>query len=129
MTEPARDDRLVAKVLLVDDRADNLIALAAVMENLDVEVVQARSGLQALDAMLKHDFAVVLLDVGMPGMDGFDTAAMIKQHPRCGKVPIIFVTASIGYLEHSTRGYEVGAADYLPSPSSRMWYAPRCPYL
>ena len=100
----------------MDDREDNLIALAAVMETLDVEVVRARSGLQALEAMLAHDFAVVLLDVGMPGMDGFDTAALIKQHPRCGKVPIIFVTASIGYLEQSTRGYEVGAADYLPKP-------------
>ena len=114
--DPTADTLPPAKVLLVDDRAESLTALAPVMAELDVELVRATSGSAALDAMLQHDFAVALLYVAMPDMDGFATAAMIKQHPRCKLVPIIFVTDSVADYEQAYRSYEVGAADCLHKP-------------
>ena len=104
------------KVLLVDDRSDNLLALAAVLESLDVELVMAGSGAEALGALLEHEFAAVVLDVQMPDMDGFETARLIKGRERTRLVPIIFLTAISGEPHHHLAGYQAGAVDYINKP-------------
>lgn len=106
----------MASVLLVDDQPDNLIALSAVLEPLGHESVQARSGHEALKLLLKQRFAVILLDVQMPGLDGFETARLIKQRERTRHLPIIFLTALSKDAEHITRGYAEGAVDYVLKP-------------
>lgn len=111
---PGSDIR--ANILMVDDRPDKLLALGAVLGSLGQNLVQARSGKEALRQLLKQDFAVILLDVSMPSMDGFETAAFIRQRPRSEHTPIIFIT-SIGNSEnHISRGYSLGAVDYLLTP-------------
>src|SRR3712207_2233849 len=105
-----------ARVLLVDDEPDNLVALQAVLEPLGRELVMASSGEEALRLLLKDTFAVILLDVRMPGLDGFQTAALIKQRERTRHVPIIFVTAISKDTEQIFRGYSEGAVDYLLKP-------------
>ena len=105
-----------ARVLLVDDEPDNLVALQAVLEPLGRELVTASSGEEALKLLLKDTFAVILLDVRMPGLDGFQTAALIKQRERTRHVPIIFVTAISKDTEQIFRGYSEGAVDYLLKP-------------
>lgn len=105
-----------ARVLLVDDRRENRIALQAVLEPLRVEVVEADSGEQALREVLTQDFAVILLDVQMPGMDGIETAELIKARDRSRDVPIIFLTAAESDLAEVFAGYEAGAVDYLLKP-------------
>jgi PAS domain S-box-containing protein len=105
-----------ARVLLVDDRRENRIALQAVLEPLRVEVVEADSGEQALREVLVQDFAVILLDVQMPGMDGIETAELIKARERSRDVPIIFLTAAESDLAEVFAGYEAGAVDYLLKP-------------
>src|SRR2546423_12312208 len=109
-----RDRR--ASVLLVDDEPDNLVALTAVLEPLGRELVQASSGEEALRLLLKRQFAAILLDVRMPGLDGFETAGLIKQRERTRNIPIIFVTAVSKDTEHVFRGYSEGAVDYLLKP-------------
>jgi len=105
-----------ANILLVDDRPDKLLALEAVLAGLGQKLVRANSGKEALRRLLEQDFAVILLDVSMPGMDGFETASLIRQRPRSEHTPIIFVT-SIGTTEnHISRGYSLGAVDYLLTP-------------
>src|ERR671916_2277342 len=98
-----------ARVLLVDDEPDNLVALEAVLEPLDRELVRATSGEEALRQLLREEFAVILLDVRMPGLDGFETAALIKRRERTRHLPIIFVTAISKDTEHVFRGYSEGA--------------------
>ncbi|GCB49500.1 two-component system response regulator [Streptomyces sp. NL15-2K] len=112
-TEGIPDER--AGILLVDDMEDNLIALEAVLGSLNERLVRARSGEEAMKALLRQQFAVVLLDVRMPGMDGFETAANIKRLDQTKDVPIIFLTGAddSGY---AFRGYATGAADYLTKP-------------
>ena len=105
-----------AAVLLVDDREENLLALEAVLEPTGCRLVSARSGDDALRALLKDDFAVILLDVQMPGLDGFETAELIRARERSRSVPIIFVTAISKEPHHVFRGYETGAVDYLFKP-------------
>ena len=105
-----------ATLLLVDDRRENLIALVAVLEPLGYNLVQARSGAEALKQCLTHDFAVILLDVQMPDMDGFETAALIKQREKSRYIPIIFVTAINTDEKHVFHGYQSGAVDYLAKP-------------
>ena len=105
-----------AKILLVDDRAENLLALEAILSSLDQELVFARSGEAAVEAALANDFAVILLDVVMPGMDGFETAAQIKERGRAQDVPIIFLTAAGADPELAFRGYAAGAVDYISKP-------------
>ena len=105
-----------ARVLLVDDEPDNLVALEAVLEPLDRELVRATSGEEALRQLLRDEFAVILLDVRMPGLDGFETAALIKRRERTRHLPIIFVTALSKDTEHVFRGYSEGAVDYLLKP-------------
>jgi two-component system, sensor histidine kinase and response regulator len=104
------------KVLLVDDRPDNLLALEAVLEPLDLDLVMAGSGAEALAALLDDEFAVVILDVQMPDMDGFETARLIKGRERTRLVPIIFLTAISHEHHHHLAGYEAGAVDYVTKP-------------
>src|ERR1041385_6929079 len=102
-------------ILIVDDKPDKVLALEAVLEELGQNIVRAYSGREALRALLTEDFAVILLDVNMPGMDGFETAALIRQRKSTEHVPIIFVTA-FGDENHSARGYQLGAVDYIQTP-------------
>jgi hypothetical protein len=104
------------KILLVDDQPDNLLSAEAVLESLGEEVVKAESGRQALRCLLEDDFALILLDVMMPGMDGFETARLIRERERSRHTPIIFLTALGKTEEHLFRGYDVGAVDYLFKP-------------
>jgi PAS domain S-box-containing protein len=104
------------RILAVDDQAENLVALTAALSSLDVEVVTARSGPQALRHLLVGDFALVLMDVQMPEMDGFETAELIKQRERSRQVPILFLTAISRDARFVARGYDVGAVDYLTKP-------------
>ena len=104
------------RILLVDDVPSNLLALAAVLEPIGAELVQARSGQEALDLVLQNWFAVILVDVQMPGMDGFETAARIRATKHGRQVPIMFLTA-IHRDEHNVlKGYDAGAADYITKP-------------
>jgi PAS domain S-box-containing protein len=105
-----------ANILLVDDRPDKLLALTAVLSNLGQNLFQARSGKEALRHLLKQDFAVILLDVSMPSMDGFETATLIRQRPRSEHTPIIFITSIGNSDNHISRGYSLGAVDYLLTP-------------
>ena len=105
-----------ARILLVDDRAENLIALDAILSSLNQILVPARSGEEALKALLSDEFAVVLLDIVMPGMNGIETAARIKQNAKTRDVPIIFLTAAIAQPEQPFLGYAAGAVDYLAKP-------------
>jgi PAS domain S-box-containing protein len=105
-----------ASVLLVDDRPANLVALEATLAPLGIRTVTAVSGPEALRRLLAEEFALVLLDVQMPGMDGFETATLMKRHPRTAHIPIIFVTAIHREASHLFRGYERGAVDYMTKP-------------
>ncbi|WP_210589642.1 two-component system response regulator [Streptomyces sp. GESEQ-35] len=112
--EATTDER--ANILLVDDMEDNLIALEAVLGSLNEPLVRARSGEEAMKALLRQQFALVLLDVRMPGMDGFETAANIKRLDQTKDVPIIFLTGAEDDSGYAFRGYATGAADYLTKP-------------
>ncbi|MFE9764385.1 two-component system response regulator [Streptomyces sp. NPDC005808] len=112
--EETTDER--ASILLVDDMEDNLIALEAVLGSLNEPLVRARSGEEAMKALLRQRFAVVLLDIRMPGMDGFETAANIKRLDQTKDVPIIFLTGTDADAGYAFRGYATGAADYLTKP-------------
>ena len=104
------------KVLAVDDRRENLVALQAILEGLAVEVVAVGGGEDALKKLLVDDYAVILLDAHMPGMDGFETAEHIKRRERTRHVPILFLTA-VDYDPHlAFRGYQAGAVDYISKP-------------
>ena len=104
------------RVLAVDDRRENLVALQAILEGLAVEVVTVGGGEDALKKLLVDDFAVILLDAHMPGMDGFETAGHIKQRERTRHIPVLFLTA-VDYDPHlAFRGYQAGAVDYITKP-------------
>ena len=105
-----------AKILMVDDRADNLLALEAILSSLNQELVRADSGEAALKRLLTDEYAVILLDVQMPGLDGFETATHIKRREKTKNVPIIFLTAISNEPHHAFRGYAAGAVDYLAKP-------------
>ncbi|MFC4496514.1 two-component system response regulator [Streptomyces ovatisporus] len=105
-----------SSILIVDDMQENLVALEAVLGPLDQQLVTARSGEDALKAMLRQDFAVVLLDVLMPGMDGFETASNIKRLDQTKDVPIILLTGTDVDADYAYRGYALGAADFLSKP-------------
>jgi len=104
------------KVLIVDDRPENLLALENLLEVFDLEIIRALSGNDALGLALEHDFALVLLDVQMPDIDGFETAELMRGCEKTKNVPIIFVTAISNEDEHVFKGYESGAVDYLYKP-------------
>lgn len=103
-------------VLIVDDRPENLRALEAALEPLGAPIVTAESGRDALRLLLTHHFSVILLDVQMPEMDGFETAECIRRRHRTRAIPIIFLTAISSSPEHVFRGYEAGAVDYIVKP-------------
>jgi len=105
-----------ASILVVDDHRANLVALEAILEPLGHELVMARSGEEALRHILQREFALILLDVQMADMNGFETASLIKQHPRSRHIPIIFITAVNRDAGHVFRGYSHGAVDYLVKP-------------
>jgi signal transduction histidine kinase/DNA-binding response OmpR family regulator len=107
------DDKI--DILIVDDLPDKLLVLQSVLAELGESVIAARSGLEALERVLRHDFAVILLDVNMPDMDGFETAALIRKRKRSAHVPIIFITAYADEM-HTAQGYSLGAVDYILSP-------------
>ena len=103
------------RVLVVDDRRDNLLTVEAVLRDLPIEIHSVESGEGALKRLLTEDYAVILLDAHMPGMDGFETAALIKQRERSRRVPIVFLTAG-DEPRLALRSYELGAVDYLTKP-------------
>jgi two-component system sensor histidine kinase/response regulator len=103
-------------ILLVDDQPANLVALEAMLQGLGQNLIKAESGREALKWLLTHDFAVILLDVKMPDMDGFETAALIRQRDKSRHTPILFLTAADNTQTHAVRGYAVGAVDYLVKP-------------
>jgi signal transduction histidine kinase len=103
-------------ILLVDDQQARLLSYESILAELDENLVSARSGDEALEKLMKQDFAVVLLDVSMPGMDGFETAAMIHDHPRFERTPIIFVTGVHDTEFDRLKGYKLGAVDYVSIP-------------
>src|SRR5688572_17018496 len=105
-----------ARILLVDDRPANLRVLEAILEPLRCEVVTATSGQEALRLVLALDVAIILMDVQMPGLDGLETATLIRERERSRHIPIIFLTADIGDQEHVLRGYALGGFDYLRKP-------------
>jgi CheY-like chemotaxis protein len=111
MTAPRR-----ARVLMVDDRRENLIALEAILQGMPVDPIAVSSGEEALKRLLSEDYAVILLDAQMPGMDGFETAGHIKQRERTRHVPIIFLTAVDRDAHLAFRGYAAGAVDYITKP-------------
>ena len=115
LASAAGDELPSPKILLVDDEPDNLLALSAVLQDLGPQIITASSGTDALRQLLDHDFGVILLDVKMPTMDGFETASLIRKRERSRTTPIIFLT---GYRNEDSlfRGYDVGAADYLFKP-------------
>ncbi len=113
--DPA-DAGLAVRILLVDDQPANLVALKAILEGIIPHIVLARSGREALKQLLLADFAVILLDVKMPDMDGFETATLIRQRERSRDTPIIFLTAADRDAQMAVRGYAVGAVDYLIKP-------------
>jgi signal transduction histidine kinase len=103
-------------ILLVDDQPGRLLSYESILSSLGQNLIHARSGLEALEKLMKDEFAVVLLDVSMPGMDGFETASLIHEHPRFERTPIIFVTGvHISELDR-LKGYKLGAVDYVSIP-------------
>lgn len=109
-------DQSQFKILLVDDRPENLITLESILESPELTIITAGSGNEALGLLLEHNFALVLLDVQMPGMDGFETAEIMRANDRTKHIPIIFVTAINKQRKHIFQGYQSGAVDYLYKP-------------
>src|SRR5438270_6068686 len=114
--ERNESDRIVPSVLLVDDRPENLLALEGVLKPLGARLVKARSGEEALLHLLRETFAVILLDVQMPRLDGLQTAELIKQREQTRHIPIIFITALSRETAYIFKGYAHGAVDYLLKP-------------
>ncbi|OAN52229.1 hypothetical protein A6A04_00595 [Paramagnetospirillum marisnigri] len=104
------------KILAVDDRPANLLAMRTILAKTDADVLTAVGGNDALALCLEHDFAVILLDVDMPGMDGYELAELLRGEPKTAQVPLIFVTASYSDELHRKRGYSVGAVEYIQKP-------------
>ena len=117
----------MANILIVDDLPENLLALRAVLDPLGHRVVEAGSGEEALKRLLEEDFALALLDVQMPGLDGFETAEYIRRRERTQHLPIIFLTAIDKERHHVFRGYSVGPSTTCSSRSTRTCCGQRCP--
>ena len=103
-------------ILIVDDKPENLLSMESLIESPELNIVRASSGNEALGLMLDYEFAIVLLDVQMPGMDGFETAELMRGSEKTKHVPIIFVTALSKDQKYVFRGYESGAVDYIVKP-------------
>jgi two-component system sensor histidine kinase/response regulator len=113
LTNPAES---IPAILVVDDHRSNLLALEAVLAPLGYRIVTASSGAEALKALLAHDYVLILMDVHMPDLDGYQTVALIRQRERSRDIPVIFLTAVYDQPEHTYRGYALGAVDYLAKP-------------
>src|SRR5499426_627240 len=113
MTAPPGDR---VNILVVDDRPAKLVAMQALLGDLGENVICVSSGVDALRQLLEREFAVVLLDVNMPEMDGFETATLIRQRPRLRHIPIIFMTAGSDETR-ALQGYSLGAVDYILTPA------------
>lgn len=105
-----------ASILIVDDRRENLLTLESLLDDPELLVVKAESGHEALTKTLDYEFALILMDVQMPGMDGYETAELLRGNKRTRHIPIIFVTAARRDQEHMFKGYDAGAVDYLLKP-------------
>src|SRR3954470_6317964 len=115
--DPAMDgSQERVNILLVDDQPGKLIAHEAILAELDQNIIKATNGREALECLLRNDFAVILLDVQMPDMDGFETAQLVRQRPRFEKTPIIFITAYNTTDIDKLKGYSLGAVDYIFLP-------------
>src|SRR5437868_11450477 len=113
-TAPMTSDKV--NILLVDDQPSKLLTYEVILRELGENLIKASSGKEALEQLLKNEIAVVLMDVSMPELDGFQLAAMIREHPRFQKIAMIFVSAiHLAEIDH-LRGYEMGAVDYVPVP-------------
>src|SRR6202163_446667 len=110
------NDQQKVNILMVDDQPAKLLSYEVILKELDENLIKAHSGREALDQLLKNDIAVVLMDVSMPELDGFELAEMIRQHPRFQKTAIIFISAVHLTDLDRLKGYERGAADYLSVP-------------
>ncbi|HEY5242022.1 MAG TPA: response regulator, partial [Polyangiaceae bacterium] len=106
----------VPAILIVDDNRSNLVALEAALQPLAFNVVAAQSGAEALEHIAARDFVTIVMDVHMPGLDGYQTTAMIRRIERSRDVPVIFLTAAYDDPEHTRRGYALGAVDYIVKP-------------
>ncbi len=104
------------KILIVDDKPENLVALRRVLDDLKVSFIEANNGNDALMASLHHDFALAILDIQMPGMDGYELASLLRGETRTCNLPIIFMTAAYGEVAQVFKGYEAGAVDYIVKP-------------
>src|SRR6476619_3955961 len=113
--EPGGGAEIVPRVLVVDDDEKNLLAISTVLEDIG-EIVTAKSGEEALRHLLKGEFAVILLDVYMPGLDGYETAQIIRSRDQTKGIPIVFLSAVNKEAEHLLRGYSMGAVDYVFKP-------------
>ena len=104
-------DKELFKILLVDDRQENLLTLESILDSPDLLLLKATSGNEALAKLLEHEVALVLMDVQMPGMDGFEVAELMRSRERTRSIPIIFITAISKERKHIFRGYDTGAVD------------------
>jgi two-component system, sensor histidine kinase and response regulator len=106
----------IPKILIVDDKAENLLVLEAVLSNLEVEIIKAESGNDALKLTLRHDFALALLDIQMPGMDGYELASILREHKKTAGLPFIFISAVYTDNLNVFKGYERGAFSFITKP-------------
>lgn len=116
MSDASQEEDIIQTILMVDDTPENLYSLEAVLEAPGRKLVKANSGPEALKVLLKHDVSLVLLDVQMPGMDGFEVAEIMRSNPKTKNVPIVFVTAINKDQKYVFKGYQAGAVDYLFKP-------------
>ncbi len=113
-----KNPNIKPKCLIVDDLSENLVALQSLLKDENVTVISANSGIEALDLLLQHEFALALIDVQMPGMDGFELAEIMRSTDRTRNIPLIFVTAAGSEMQRVFQGYEKGAVDFLHKPLS-----------
>src|SRR6185369_7878100 len=113
LPQPAEQEK--ANILVVDDLPEKHVVFRSILDELGQNVVSARSGQEALRYILEMEFAVILLDVNMPDIDGLETASLIRQYRKSAQTPIVFITAYVDEIQAS-RGYALGAVDYIPSP-------------
>ncbi len=116
MTDAQKSTEIVQNILMVDDTPENLYSLEAILEAPGRNLIKANSGAEALKVLLKSDISLVLLDVQMPGMDGFEVAEIMRSNPKTKSVPIVFVTAINKDQKYVFKGYQAGAVDYLFKP-------------
>ena len=109
-------DKMKPKILIVDDKPENLFALEALLGQLDVELVQETSGAEALAQTLEHDFALAIVDVQMPEMDGYELVELLRGNPATANLPVIFVSAIYSDEYHHRKGYDAGAVDFMSKP-------------